>query len=39
MDRQIETSGSERIVLSVPLDFSAEEFSELCRIRPDSSAF
>lgn len=39
MDRQIETSGSERIVLSVPLDFSAEEFAELCRIRPDSSAF
>lgn len=30
---------SERIVLSVPLDFSAEEYAELCRIRIDSSAF
>ncbi len=31
--------GSERIVLRVPTDFSAEEFSALCRIRTDSSAF
>ena len=30
---------SERIVLSVPLDFSLEEFAELCRIRKESSAF
>ena len=30
---------AERIVLHIPLDFSAEEFAALCRIRPDSSAF
>lgn len=33
------TDASERIVLSVPLDFSAEEFAALCRIKKDSSAF
>ena len=30
---------SERIVLSVPTDFSLEEFAELCKIRKDSSAY
>ena len=33
------TDASERIVLSVPLDFSVEEFAALCRIKKDSSAF
>ena len=33
------TTASERIVLSVPLDFSAEEFAGLCRIKKDSAAF
>ena len=33
------TYGSERIVLSIPPDFSAEEFAGLCRIRKDSSAY
>ena len=32
-------SASERIVLRIPLDFSAEEFAPLCRIRPGSSAY
>ena len=33
------SNGSERIVLSVPPDFSAEEFAGLCRIGTDSSAY
>ncbi len=33
------THASERIVLRIPPDFSAEEFAGLCRIRPDSSAY
>jgi len=32
-------NSSERIVLDVPADFSAEEFAALCRIKKDSSAF
>ncbi len=32
-------STSERIVLTIPMDFSIEEFAELCRIRQESSAF
>lgn len=39
MDYPISAAGSERIALPIPLDFTTEEFSELCRIRPDSSAF
>ena len=31
--------GSERIVLTIPLDFSAEEYAALCRIRKGSSAY
>ena len=31
--------GSERIVLTIPLDFTAEEYAELCRIRKESSAY
>ena len=30
---------SERIVLHIPTDFTAEGFAELCRIKKDSSAF
>ena len=30
---------SERIVLTIPLDFTAEEYAELCRIRKESSAY
>ena len=32
-------SHSERIVLSIPVSFSLEEFGALCRIKPDSSAY
>ncbi len=32
-------NGGERIALSVPTDFSAEDFAALCRIRPASSAY
>ncbi len=32
-------AGSERIVLHIPLDFSAEEFAAHCRIKMGSSAF
>ncbi len=32
-------TGSERIVLTIPTDFSDEEFAELCRIRKDSPAY
>ncbi len=31
--------GSERIVLHIPTDFTAEEFAELCRIEKGTSAF
>ncbi len=31
--------GSERIVLRIPTDFTAEEFARLCRVKPGSSAF
>ena len=30
---------SERIVLDIPVDFTLEEFAELCRVKPESSAF
>ncbi len=35
----VSAGGSERVVLTVPLDISTEEFAGLCRIRTDSSAF
>ncbi len=38
-DNPINVSGSERIVLSIPLEFSDEEFGSLCRIRKDSPAY
>ncbi len=39
MEERNRTSASERIVLDIPMDFSAEEFARLCRIRSESSAF
>lgn len=38
-DNAAKQTQAERIVLDIPLDFTAEEFAALCRIRPDSSAF
>jgi len=34
-----QTSGSERIVLDIPVDFTLERFAALCRVKPDSSAW
>ena len=35
----MENTGSERVVLRVPTDFTAEELAQLCHIKPDSAAF
>ena len=35
----MENTASERIVLHVPTDFTAEELAGLCRVKPNSSAF
>ena len=38
-DHPISSSVSERIVLTIPMDFSFDEFAGLCRIRKDTSAY
>lgn len=35
----MESFASERIVLHIPVSFTTEGLAELCRVRPDSSAF
>ena len=35
----MESTDSERIVLHIPTDFTAEELAGMCRIKPGSSAF
>ena len=35
----MEQTGSERIVLDIPVSFTAEELAKLCRVQTDSAAF
>lgn len=38
-EKSVRTAESERIVLHIPTDFTAEQFAAFCRVEPDTSAY